>query len=197
MEKLKLQEAIVVEGKYDKNTLSQVVDTLILETKGFGIFKNKEQMELLRQIAKVKGLIVLTDGDGAGFVIRNRLISSIPTNQLKHAYIPDIYGKESRKSQSSKEGKLGVEGMSPEILREILLRAGGTLLDENFQNYEEITNLDLLHWGLTGGENSSDIRKKLQSSLNLPEKMSKKALLRLLNSCYSRKEVDDVINGRG
>lgn len=195
MEKLRLKEAIVVEGKYDKNTLSQVVDTLILETNGFGIFKNKEQMSLLRQVASQRGLIVLTDGDGAGFVIRNRLISSIPSNQLKHAYIPDIFGKESRKSQESKEGKLGVEGMTPAILRDILIRAGGTLLEESFQIIEEITNQDFLVWGLTGGENSAQLRKKLQTALDLPENMSKKALLRFLNSCYQRKEVEDLLRG--
>lgn len=197
MEKLKLREAIVVEGRYDKNTLSQVVDTLILETNGFGIFKNREQMELLRQVAAIRGLIVLTDGDGAGFVIRNRLISSIPGNQLKHAYIPDIFGKEKRKIEESKEGKLGVEGMSPEILRDILLRAGGTTISENYQNKTEITSSDFVRWGLSGGDNSSDARKKLLSTLNLPENMSKKALLRLINSCYSREEVEIAMKGSG
>lgn len=191
MEKLVIQEAIVVEGKYDKNALSQVVDTLILETNGFGIFKDKEQMLLLREVAKKRGLIVLTDGDGAGFVIRNRLISSIPNEHLKHGYIPDIMGKEQRKTQKSKEGKLGVEGMTPAVLRQVLERAGGTFDGE--VKKEEFTNQDFMIWGLTGGEDSSLKRKKLLSALGLPEKMSKKALLRLLNSCYQREEVEKIL----
>lgn len=191
MEKLILKEAIVVEGKYDKNTLSQVVDTLILETNGFGIFKDKEKMNLLRQVAHQRGLIVLTDGDGAGFVIRNRLISSIPNQYLKHGYIPDIYGKEKRKSEQSKEGKLGVEGMTPTVLRDILQRAGGTFCEESTK--EEITNQDFMRWGLTGGEDSRLRRQKLTSTLNLPENMSKKSLLRLLNSGYDKGEIEDMM----
>ena len=123
---LKIREAIAVEGRYDKNTLSQVVDTLILETHGFGIFKDPERMALLRRAAEKRGLIVLTDSDGAGFVIRNRIKSAIPGQYLKHAYIPDVYGKEKRKRQRGKEGKLGVEGMSPAVLEQVLRRAGAT-----------------------------------------------------------------------
>ena len=117
---LTIREAIVVEGRYDKNTLSQVVDTLILETNGFGIFKDPERMSLLRRAAERRGLIVLTDSDGAGFVIRNRIRGSIPAEHLKHAYIPDVYGKEKRKRQRGREGKLGVEGMSPQVLEQVL-----------------------------------------------------------------------------
>lgn len=193
MEKLTLKEAIVVEGRYDKNTLSQVVDTLILETHGFGIFQDQEQMSLLRQVARQRGLIVLTDGDGAGFVIRNRLISSIDNQYLKHAYIPDIYGKEKRKTQGSKEGKLGVEGMSPSVLVEILQRCGGTFLAETPREKEEITNADLMRWGLTGGDDSGLQRKKLLSALDLPEKMSKKALLRLFQCCYHKEEIEEIL----
>ena len=126
---LTIREAIVVEGRYDKNTLSQVVDTLILETNGFGIFKDPERMSLLRRAAERRGLIVLTDSDGAGFVIRNRIRGSIPAEHLKHAYIPDVYGKEKRKRQRGREGKLGVEGMSPQVLEQVLRRAGATVLD--------------------------------------------------------------------
>ena len=126
---LTIREAIVVEGRYDKNTLSQVVDTLILETNGFGIFKDPERMSLLRRAAERRGLIVLTDADGAGFVIRNRIRGSIPAEHLKHAYIPDVYGKEKRKRQRGREGKLGVEGMSPQVLEQVLRRAGATVLD--------------------------------------------------------------------
>lgn len=126
---LKIREAIVVEGRYDKNTLSQVVDTLILETAGFGIFRDPERMALLRRAAERRGLIVLTDSDGAGFVIRNRIKGSIPGQYLKHAYIPDCYGKEKRKRKWGKEGKLGVEGMPPQVLEQALRRAGATFLE--------------------------------------------------------------------
>ena len=127
---LNIREAIAVEGRYDKNTLSQVVDTLIIETRGFGIFKDPERMALLRRAAERRGLIVLTDSDGAGFVIRNRIKSAVPGKFLKHAYIPDVYGKERRKRQPGKEGKLGVEGMSPQVLEQVLRRAGATFLEE-------------------------------------------------------------------
>ena len=127
----RIQEAIVVEGRYDKNTLSQVVDTLILETNGFGLFKDPERMALLRTAARKRGLIVLTDSDGAGFVIRNRIKSSIPRELVKHAYIPDVYGKEKRKRKPGKEGKLGVEGMPPAVIEDVLRRAGATFLGED------------------------------------------------------------------
>lgn len=185
MERLQLREAIVVEGRYDKNALAQVVDTLILETGGFGIFKDREQMALLRQVAQTRGLIVLTDGDGAGFLIRNRIIGAIPKEHLKHAYIPDIYGKEKRKNQPGKEGKLGVEGMSPETLRSLLLQAGTV---ETSPPGEPITGADFLAWGLTG-EGSSVVRGRLLALLHLPERMSKKGLLQVAQACYSREEM--------
>lgn len=191
MEKLRFQQAIVVEGKYDKNTLSQIVDSLILETGGFALFKDKEQMELLRQVAKKRGLIVFTDSDGAGFMIRNKIISSIPKEQLKHAYIPDIYGKEKRKAERSKEGKLGVEGMSPAVLREALLRCEP--LEEIETPQDAITNFDFMTWGLSGGANSDALRKTLLKKLDLPEKMSKKSLLSLLNCCYAREFVEQQL----
>ena len=127
---LRIREAIVVEGRYDKNTLSQLVDTVIIETSGFGIFKDKERLALLRRLAEKRGLIVLTDPDGAGFVIRSHLRGSLPPDRVKHAYVPDIYGKERRKRQGGKEGKLGVEGMRPQVLEAALRRAGATFLDE-------------------------------------------------------------------
>ena len=124
---LRIKEAIVVEGRYDKNTLSQLVDTVILETSGFGVFKDRERLDLLRRLAEERGLIVLTDPDGAGFLIRNYLKGSIPPDRVKHAYVPDVPGKERRKRAPGKEGKLGVEGMDPEVLRQALLRAGATV----------------------------------------------------------------------
>ena len=188
---LKIREAIVVEGRYDKNTLSQVVDTLILETSGFGIFKNPEQMALLRRAAEKRGLIVLTDSDGAGFVIRNRIKGAIPRQSVKHAYIPDVYGKEKRKKQAGKEGKLGVEGMPPQVLERVLRQAGATFLDEENPEVESappLTKADLFAAGLTGGPDSAARRLALLKELSLPEHMSANALLAVLNGCYSRQE---------
>ena len=193
---LKLREAIVVEGRYDKNTLSQVVDTLILETSGFGIFKNAEQMAFLRKAAEKRGLIVLTDSDGAGFVIRNRIKGTIPKEYLKHAYIPDVYGKEKRKRKGGKEGKLGVEGMPPDVLEQILRRAGATFLDGESPREKEAewTKADLFAAGLTGGPDSAARRQALLKTLDLPEHMTANALLAVLNSCYSREEVEQYLN---
>jgi len=188
---LRIREAIVVEGRYDKNTLSQVVDTLILETSGFGIFKNPEQMALLRRAAEKRGLIVLTDSDGAGFVIRNRIKGAIPRQSVKHAYIPDVYGKEKRKKQAGKEGKLGVEGMPPQVLERVLRQAGATFLDEENPEVESappLTKADLFAAGLTGGPDSAARRLALLKELSLPEHMSANALLAVLNGCYSRQE---------
>ena len=193
---LRIKEAIVVEGRYDKNTLSQVVDTLILETAGFGIFKNPEQMALLRRAAQRRGLIVLTDSDGAGFVIRKRIRGAIPTAQVKHAYIPDVYGKERRKRRPGKEGKLGVEGMPPQVLEEVLRRAGATFLGEGAEEKPEeppLTKADLMAAGLTGGADSAGRRKALLKELELPEHMSANALLAVLNGCYSREEARDIL----
>ena len=193
---LRIKEAIVVEGRYDKNTLSQVVDTLILETAGCGIFKNPEQMALLRRAAQRRGLIVLTDSDGAGFVIRNRIRGAIPTAQVKHAYIPDVYGKERRKRRPGKEGKLGVEGMPPQVLEEVLRRAGATFLGEDTGEKPEeppLTKADLMAAGLTGGADSAGRRQALLKELELPEHMSANALLAVLNGCYSREEARDIL----
>ena len=187
---LRIKEAIVVEGRYDKNTLSQVVDTLILETGGFAIFHNREQMALLDRVARTRGLIVLTDSDGAGFVIRNRVKGAIPKEYVKHAYIPDVYGKERRKRQGGKEGKLGVEGMSPQVLESVLRRAGATFLSEE-QAQEAgrpITKGDLFAAGLTGRPDSAARRQELLKKLELPQHMTTNGLLEVLNTCYSREE---------
>lgn len=196
---LRIREAIVVEGRYDKNTLSQLVDTLILETAGFGIFKNDEQMALLRRVAAQRGLIVLTDPDGAGFVIRNRLKSAIPAHQLKHAYVPDVYGKERRKVQGGKEGKLGVEGMTPEILLQALRRAGATVLEEGEERVQNLrlTKADLMALGLSGGADSAVRRGALLRALNLPEHMSANALLQVLNTCCTREELEAAMGEIG
>ena len=160
---LRIREAIVVEGRYDKNTLSQMVDTVIVETSGFGIFKDKERLALLRRLAEKRGLIVLTDPDGAGFVIRNRIKGEIPAKYLKHAYIPDVYGKERRKRRGGKEGKLGVEGMRPEVLEAALRRAGATFLEEGGTCAPSpgLTKADLYAAGLSGRPDSGARRLAL------------------------------------
>ena len=190
---LKIKEAIVVEGRYDKNTLSQIVDAPILETAGFGIFKDKKQLELLRKVAKARGLIVFTDSDGAGFVIRNHLKSAIDGSCLKHAYIPDIPGKEHRKSAPGREGKLGVEGMSREIILEALRRAGATIEGEDAPTRNGITKQDLMELGLSGGANSAEKRQKLLQKLDLPEHMSANAMLQALNLLYSTEELRSIL----
>lgn len=190
---VKVREAIVVEGRYDKNTLSQIVDAPIFETRGFGIFKDKDQMALLRAVALRRGLIVFTDSDGAGFVIRNHLKSAIPNQYLKHAYIPDIPGKEKRKAAPGKEGKLGVEGMTSDVILTALKDAGATFEDGTQTKSGGISKQDLCSLGLSGGADSSQKRLALQKKLNLPEHMSANALLQALNLLYSMDELSRLV----
>ena len=194
---VKIKEAIVVEGRYDKNTLSQIVDAPILETAGFGIFKDKKQMALLRQVAEKRGLIVFTDSDGAGFVIRNHIKSAIPGKYLKHAYTPDILGKERRKTAPGKEGKLGVEGMTKDIILEALRKAGATFEGEEAAVSCRITKQDLMDLGLSGGADASAKRLALLKKLNLPEHMSANAMLQALNLLYSLEELKDYLRELG
>ena len=188
-----IREAIVVEGRYDKNTLSQIVDAPILETAGFGIFKDKKQMALLRQVAEKRGLIVFTDSDGAGFVIRNHIKSAIPGKYLKHAYTPDILGKERRKAAPGKEGKLGVEGMTREVIMEALRKAGATIEGEDTAPANQISKQDLMELGLSGGTDASARRLALLKKLNLPEHMSANAMLQALNLLYSLEELKKMM----
>lgn len=190
---VKIKEAIVVEGRYDKNTLSQIVDAPVLETSGFGIFKDKQQMVLLRRVAEKRGLIVFTDSDGAGFVIRNHIKSAIPSKYLKHAYIPDIPGKEKRKSAPGKEGKLGVEGMTKEVILEALRKAGATIEGEEAPQGRRITKQDLMTLGLSGGPDAAAKRLALLKKLNLPEHMSANAMLQALNLLYSPEELEQIL----
>lgn len=194
---VKIREAIVVEGRYDKNTLSQVVDAPILETAGFGIFKDKQQMALLCRVAEKRGLIVFTDSDGAGFVIRNHIKSAIPGKYLKHAYIPDIPGKERRKSAPGREGKLGVEGMTPEVILAALRNAGATIEGEETTSSGGITKQDLMALRLSGGSNAGEKRKALLEKLNLPEHMSANAMLQALNLLYTREELEQILKESG
>jgi len=191
---VRIKEAIVVEGRYDKNTLSQIVDAPILETAGFGIFKDKKQMQLLRQVAEKRGLIVFTDSDGAGFVIRNHIKSAIPARFLKHAYTPDILGKERRKAAPGKEGKLGVEGMMPEIILDALKKAGATIEGENTPASHQISKQDLMELGLSGSADASTKRLRLLKMVNLPEHMSANAMLQALNLLYSLEELTAIVD---
>ena len=190
---VKIREAILVEGRCDKNTLSQIVDAPIFETAGFGIFKDKKQMDLLRRVAKQRGLVVFTDSDGAGFVIRNHVKSAIPGKFLKHAYIPDIQGKEKRKAAPGKEGKLGVEGMSREIILEALRRAGATIEGEGSAASYQITKQDLMELGLSGGADASAKRLALLKKLDLPEHMSANAMLQALNLLVDPEELKKLL----
>ena len=185
----KIREVIVVEGRYDKNTLSQVVDAHIIETSGFGIFNDKEKQSLLIKLAQSRGLVVLTDSDGAGFVIRNFIKGCVDPKFVKHAYIPEIEGKEKRKSKASKEGQLGVEGMRPQVLLDALKRAGATF--ESIKSTDTrplISKADMYKMGLSGGEGSRAKREKLLRSLDLPQKLSADALLDVLNALMTREE---------
>ena len=191
---IKIKQAIVVEGRYDKNTLSQIVDAPIIETNGFGIMKDKANLAFLRRVAENRGLIVFTDSDGAGFVIRNFLKSAIDPAYLLHAYIPDIYGKEKRKSAPGKEGKLGVEGMTRQVILDALRRCGASFEDEAASAFSgSITKQDLMELGLSGGKDSSLLRKKLLKKLDLPEHMSANALLQALNLLYTPADLQELV----
>ncbi len=179
---IKLDRPVIVEGKYDIIKLSNIIDTLIIKTDGFGIFKDKEKQKLLRRLAGEKGIIVLTDSDSAGFLIRNFISSSVPADKITHVYIPDLYGKEKRKTEASKEGKLGVEGTPEAIIIEALEKAGVTCSESENAQRRLITNIDLYEWGLMGKENSKEKRTKLLKSLALPERMSTSSLIKILNT---------------
>lgn len=186
---IRIREVIVCEGRYDKNALKQVVDATVVTTGGFQIFNDREQLALLRRMAAERGLILLLDSDGAGFVIRNHIKSAIPAEQVKQAYIPDIYGKEKRKKTAGKEGKLGVEGMEPAVLIEALRRAGATFLDEDApaDKGEPLTRADLMDLGLIGA-GSREKRQSLLKQLALPEYMSTGAMLEAVNLLMGREE---------
>lgn len=195
---IRIREAILVEGRYDVNTVRQVVDTVVLESGGFRIFNDKEQLKLLRRIANTRGLIVLTDSDGAGFVIRNYLKGALPAGRVKQAYVPDIAGKERRKRHGSKEGKLGVEGMRPEIILEALRRAGATILQEDDSSTAApasppITKVDFYEWGLSGGPDSKERRTAVLKALDLPAHMTANALLEFINAVGTREEIQNAL----
>ncbi len=189
---LKLKEAVIVEGKYDAIRLANVVDALILTTEGFGIFKDREKQALLRRLAKTRGIIVLTDSDSAGFLIRSFLRSAVPEGSVKHVYIPDVFGKEKRKAAPGAEGKLGVEGIAEEVLLASFRKCGVTA-EEGAAPRELITNLDLYEAGLSGRENSREKRRLLLQKLALPERLSTGNLVKVLNCFVSKEEFLELV----
>lgn len=191
---IKVKEAVIVEGKYDKIKLSSIIDGLIIETGGFRIFKDREQMQLIRKLADTRGILVLTDSDSAGFLIRNYLTGSIPAEKIKHAYIPDIFGKEKRKEKPSGEGKLGVEGVPVQAILEALKRAGVTCESAGEPVGRKITKTDLYLAGLSGGDNSTEKRRLLLQELNLPEHLAVNSLVGILNSMMSYENFQNLLD---
>lgn len=185
-EKIKISQAVIVEGKYDKIKLSNIIDAFIIETNGFAIFRDKQRLAFIKKLADERGIVILTDSDHAGFMIRNYLKKSIDKNKIINAYIPDVFGKEKRKDKPSKEGKIGVEGISKEILLDAFHRAG--VLCEMSENANPVTNYDLFEAGLSGRENSKQIKKKFLKELNLPEFLSSNSLLSCINTMMSKEE---------
>jgi ribonuclease M5 len=189
---LKISEAVIVEGRYDKIKLSNLVDTLIIETNGFEIFKNKDKIKFIRKLAEERGIIVITDSDSSGFMIRNFVSSGIPEDRIKHIYIPDIYGKEKRKTSPSSEGKLGVEGIDDSVLIALFEKAG--IKSAPADNADRITTADLYELGLSGKPDAKQNKKKLLAALDLPELLSTSSLISYLNSAMTKQEFIDLCN---
>lgn len=197
---IRLEQAVIVEGKYDKIKLAALLDAPIITTDGFGVFRNAEKLGLIRRLAQQRGVILLTDSDGAGFVIRNKLAGMLPKEQVTHVYIPDLFGKERRKSSPSAEGKLGVEGMPVQILLDAFAKAGVTASQVE-RPARRITRLDLYEAGISGRPDAAARRKKLLRAAGLPERLSSGALLQILNVFLTydqwRKLVKDVLEEDG
>lgn len=192
---ISLKEAVIVEGRYDKIKLSSIIDTPIIETNGFRIFNDKQKQLLIRQIASKRGILIMTDSDSAGFVIRNFLRGVVPESELRHAYIPQLSGKEKRKSEQSKEGFLGVEGVSDEVIVEAIRKSGATIIgEEEKKRSSEITKSDLFELGLSGRENSKLLRERLLKELNMPSYLTTNAMLSALNCLYSFEELKSYLN---
>lgn len=186
---IRIRQAVIVEGKYDQIRLSSLVDTVILTTEGFGVFKDKEKQKLLRRLARERGLVVLTDSDSAGFVIRSFLNGIVEPQYITNVYIPDVFGKEKRKAAPSKEGKLGVEGMRTEQLLEAFRKAGVTAeTGDAPHERREVTKTDLYEDGLSGGQDSARKRRRLLRALDFPERMNANAMLKLINTCMTYAE---------
>ncbi len=191
-EKLKINQAIIVEGKYDKLKLSNIVDAFILETNGFSLFKDKKKLSFIKKLANEKGIIIMTDSDHAGFMIRNYISSGVDKSKIINVYIPDVYGKEKRKDKPSKEGKIGVEGMTKEILINALKQADVTYTA--FSNPNPVTNYDFFEYGLSGGNNSKSKKKMLLNELNLPEFLSTNSLITYINNSMTKEEFEVILS---
>lgn len=194
-DKIKLSEAVIVEGKYDKIKLSNILDAFIIETNGFAVFKDKTKLSFIKKLAKERGIIILTDSDHAGFMIRNYLSSGVPKEQIKNVYIPDVFGKEKRKNAPSKEGKLGVEGMTKEVIVEALSKAGIT--SSKSVRSDPVTTVDFYDLGLTGGAGSKAKRKALCKTLDLPEFLSTSSLISCINNFMTKEEFYSVCQNLG
>lgn len=194
-DKIKLSEAVIVEGKYDKIKLSNILDAFIIETNGFAVFKDKTKLSFIKKLAKERGIIILTDSDHAGFMIRNYISSGVPKEQIKNVYIPDIFGKEKRKNAPSKEGKLGVEGMTKEVIVEALSKAGIT--SSKSMCSDPVTTVDFYDLGLTGGAGSKAKRKALCKILDLPEFLSTSSLISCINNFMTKEEFYSVCQNLG
>lgn len=190
---IKINEAVIVEGKYDKIKLSGILDTIIIETDGFAIFKDKEKQKMIRFLAEKRGLVILTDSDSAGFKIRSFIKGITKCENVKNVYIPDVYGKEKRKTEFSKEGKLGVEGMKAQVIIDGLKKAGVICDEDDKKTSREITHTDFFEDGISGGENSSRTRKALARELELPERISSSSLLKIINSYMTYEEYKNSI----
>lgn len=193
--KIKLTEAVIVEGKYDKIKLSNILDAFIIETNGFAVFKDKTKLSFIKKLAKERGIIILTDSDHAGFMIRNYISSGVPKEQIKNVYIPDVFGKEKRKNAPSKEGKLGVEGMTKEVIVEALSKAGVT--SSKSVCSDPVTTVDFYDLGLTGGTGSKAKRKALCKALDLPEFLSTSSLISCINNFMTKEEFYSVCQNLG
>ena len=191
---IKTDRVVIVEGKYDKIKLDAILDAVIIETDGFAIFNDKEKQRLIRRLAKTKGLLILTDSDSAGFKIRSFIGGIVPPEEIKHAYIPDIFGKEKRKTEASKEGKLGVEGIPKEILIEALAKAGVLAEETKETKRKLVTKTDLYEDGLSGREDSATKRKVFLKSLDLPELLSANKLLPIINTFLTYEEYKKAVN---
>lgn len=187
---IKVKQAVIVEGKYDKIKLSNIIDALIIETNGFSIYKDREKLSFIRRLAEERGIIIITDSDHSGFQIRNYISNGIPKDCIKHIYIPDVIGKESRKDKPSKEGKIGVEGIDDSILIELFNSAG--IENQIVERVNPVTNYDLFEYGISGSANAKENKKKLLKALNLPEFLSTKSLLTYINSSLTKEEFENI-----
>ena len=191
---IRIKEAIIVEGKYDRMRVSALFDTAVIETGGFRIFRDSEKRAVIRELAQTRGIVLLTDSDGAGFLIRSHLKGIADKSKVKQAYIPEIKGKERRKDAPSKQGLLGVEGMTDEIIMDAVLRSGAVIVGENERRESEITKSDFYELGLSGRDNSAQLRSKLLEKLNFPKYMTANALLSAVRLIYTKEQLEDMVS---